>query len=279
MKLMQKIAREERESMKDERAILCEYVNSPFGILPLQAPILSTEKSCDWCGGTEHFTPCVDPSKSKARSWLCGDRLCKVYNAIKSDETTKVIAKPSRAILWPLFCEINGIGDKYHDVVFENVDQSEGKISYMLKFSVTPKGILLMRGDTGTGKTYSAMAICELYTRNGYSCIFTTAKNMSTKWHETFKDDKFNDYIYKITNTELLVIDDFGTSKPPDGFLGFFMELINSRCQWKKRGTVITSNLNIKTFNEYCGDALADRIMTGQQFEFIGNSRREKTIL
>jgi DNA replication protein DnaC len=72
------------------------------------------------------------------------------------------------------------------------------------------------------------------------------------------------------------VIDDFGTAEMSPGFMSFFMDLINTRMQWSNRGTIITTNLNDTKFSEYCGEALADRINTGQLFEFKGKSKRVK---
>ena len=75
------------------------------------------------------------------------------------------------------------------------------------------------------------------------------------------------------------MIDDFATGEPNSKFLEFFMEVINTRIQWSNRGTVITTNLKTKEFNTYCGEALVDRITTGQKFIFVGESRRKPIIL
>ena len=69
------------------------------------------------------------------------------------------------------------------------------------------------------------------------------------------------------------------TAELKEGFLSFFMELINSRIQWTNRGTVITTNLQNDQINALLGDALSDRILTGQIFEFEGPSRRMPVIL
>jgi DNA replication protein DnaC len=173
----------------------------------------------------------------------------------------------------------NNMGDSCHDVRFEKVNQSQGKVDYMRKFAETPRSIILMQGSKGLGKTYSAMAICELYTRTRNSAMFMTQKQMLDRWMETFKADKYDGFIDKVKTIEILVIDDFGTGELSKGFLSFFMDIINTRMQWTNRGTVITTNLDNSKIGGFCGDALTDRLNTGQKFEFSGESRRNITIL
>ena len=276
MKTLKNICKKEAEKLK-EKPRLCEYVSTPNGIVQLTPPDYSNQKSCDWCGGSENYTPPVEPSKSQARTWLCANPRCEVLNPLNQLKPTLSSSFQRRAILWPLFCEINGIGDLNHDVKFENLDQDHKKVAYMLKFAASPKSIIFMSGDKGTGKTYASMAICEYFTRTSTSCIFTTQKKMTEDWLENFQ--RFANYVERVKNISLLVIDDFGTGQLPPGFLAFFMDLINTRMQWSDRGTIISTNLNNKDFVNYCGGPLSDRIMTGMCFIYDGNSRRKRNIL
>ncbi len=265
-----------RDNMNSQ-PVLCHHVMKPEGVIALPMPLISTDLSCEYCNGREHYLPCNSPSLEKV--WLCTNIECRVYkDKIKAGATT-IQATPKRAILWPEFCEINGIGDEHHGIRFELVNQNAGKMQYMLKFLEKPRGIILMQGSRGTGKTFASMGMCELFTRRNTSAIFMTQKQMATRWLQTFKAEKYDGFIDRITTCNLLVIDDLGTSDIPAGFLSFFMDLINSRMQWTDRGTVITTNLDDKTFENYCGEALSDRIATGQVFEFKGESRRKKTKL
>ncbi len=279
MKLLSDIAKNSLPSKSQGKIVHMTAVLG--GWRTLDNPILSTEMECLICSCKEHYTPLIKPGVDDKRVWICANGNC-ASNKLKKDEVggyTPVTQR--RAILWQAFCEITGIGDAYHDVKFEDVQQSEGKISYMLKFAASPRGIALMRGNPGTGKTYSAMAICELFTRRDTSAIFTTQKQMSNDWQDMFKNQKdtFSNYVQKLSTKTLLVIDDFGTGDVTPGFMSFFMDLINTRMQWKSRGTVITTNLDDEQFSKICGQALADRIATGQILEFKGPSRRDKTIL
>jgi DNA replication protein DnaC len=252
---------------------LVHFFMTSKGYQPIDPPRLADEISCPFCGETTFFTFLVEKDKL---AWGCG-RVCMPSRLPNEGGGVPTHPEMIRALPWSKFCEINGIGDEHYDVKFESINQNEAKLSYMLKFAQKPRGIILMRGDTGAGKTYASMGMCEYYTRYDTSCMFTTAKQMMNDWLFTFKE--FTNYVEKTSNVCLLVIDDFGTSDPPPGFLTFFMELINTRMQWTNRGTVISTNLEIKKLNEICGNALIDRIMTGQQFEFKEKTRRKKTIL
>ncbi len=255
------------------------YIAGVNGWKKLEVPTLSTNLVCFYCGNKEHYAPLVTTDKDSERVWICAKLNCETTNLKNLRKAMVVPTSSKRALLWPLFCEFNGIGNIHHDVRFEQVQQSEGKISYMLKFATSPRGIIFMQGNPGTGKTFAAMAICELFTRYNSSAIFTTQKQMSCKWLETFNTEKYNNYIEKITNISLLVVDDFGTADMTANFKSFFMDLINTRMQWSDRGTVITTNLELKEFMNVCGEALSDRIRTGQIFEFKEKTRRKQTIL
>lgn len=274
MKLASQLA---KKSLQQADPRVVEYINDLDGWKKLDAPTLSSDLVCPICGGSEHGSLYIELIPGSARVWICHNMVCSSHNRFSMSKATTIPPTSKRAIEWTIWCQFNGIGNRYHDVSFDKIKQSTGKVSYMLKFASKPEGIILMRGDPGTGKTYCSMAICELFTRKDTSCLFTTQSQMTENWLETFKTT--NNYIEKVKTKSLLVIDDFGTGEMNPKFLEFFMTVINTRLQWDNRGTIITTNLCVDKFNKFCGEALTDRIMTGQIFEFKGDSRRTKTIL
>ncbi len=279
MKLMSDIAKKIKDSYTDEKPVLCEYVTTTSGMIKLSTPVLSSEHVCSWCSGKEHYSPLFDPKTSSARTWLCANPDCEVYKIKTKVKVCLPISQQLNALGWALFCEMNGLGDLDHNVRFEDLQQDAKKVAYMLKFAAAPRGILYMQGNPGTGKTFAAMAICELFIRKSKSCIFTTQKQMSNNWLATFKADKYDDYIDRISRVNLLVIDDFGVCEPPAGFLSMFMDVINLRLKWSDRGTIVTTNLSAEKFNLFCGEALVDRFKTGMLFKYDGKSKRKQNIL
>ncbi len=269
MKNVVKILESQFKDSKQTNNVICEYINSPFGIVKAPKPFNSSEYECEWCGGKDYQAIFVDPSKSNSKTWLCLNGNCLIYNGRSMPKEYQHSLKRQRCLEWAKFCEINDIGDLHEDVTFENIKQNPEKISILKAFAENPKGIIFMRGGTGRGKTYSAMGVCELFTRSDSSATFTTQHHLSRRWEE--KDKLF---ISQLFSCSLLVIDDFGTGHIPNGFMKFFMDLINSRIQWKRKGTIITTNLNGDDLTLICGDALVDRLMSGDIFEFNGTHSR-----
>lgn len=245
------------------------------GVKEFDEPLMSDAVSCPACGETRHIVPFMNPAGGK-RIRICIEPHCMTCDRSNWLPRTIPVGGSVRAIPWGLWCEINDVGDVYADLKFEMIEQSPGKIEYLHKFGKKPHGIIFMEGAPGLGKTYAALATCELFTRNSPFAIFLTQSTLAQKWMDRDKGDVAYQFISSLTKVPLLVIDDFGTSEIPAGFMTFFMNLINSRMQWTDKGTIISTNLLIEKFTAFCGEALSDRIMTGQHFHFSGESRRNK---
>lgn len=241
------------------------------GYLPIDPPVKACDFECPFCGSREFFR-LIEQGKG---AWLCGLN-CRLSKLPDTRGATITPATPKRALLWPLFCEINGIGDEHYGVTFDGIDQIPKKLEFLSSFAINPRGVVIMEGDPGTGKSYAAMGLCEFYTRNNTSVMFLTQKTMTEKWLDSFREEKGHVFQRKLEDVALLVIDDFATGAPSAAFLAFFMEIINSRIQWTNKGTVITTNLSFADLSNFCGHALSDRLRVGQRLLFQGASRRKK---
>jgi len=280
MKLMSSICDKELVQINiPDKEYRCDYIFGPWGYSKLNETIISTKHKCEYCEKSEHFCPVIDPAVSDARAWLCANQLCVVNSAKKGVKATTIQTPTRRALEWHVFCELNTIGDIHYNVRFESIQQSEGKIEYLKKYVVKPNEILLMQGEPGTGKTYASMAVCEKFTRTNTSCLFITQKQLFNSWQETFKAGNSSNIVNQVLTVKLLVIDDFGIKDNSASFMDFFMEIINTRMQWTDRGTIITTNLTDEVLAQFCGRALTDRILTGQQFKFPPGSRRKNPVL
>lgn len=251
---------------------LVTLVATSAGYKRLPAPSLSDSLSCEFCGTTKNFTWLTE---SKEWAWFCG-LICLDSKLPLDASGCQGTTQAPRAILWPKLCELNGIGNANHDVSFEKVEQTPGKINFLIEFCQKPKGIILMHGPSGTGKTYATLGTMELFSRKSSSVLFFTHNSLMNKWLDVRKQESYSDLLDRIERVALLVIDDFGTCEPSAGFLAYLMNLINARLQYTDRGTIITTNLSPEILSDFCGEALTDRIRTGQEFIFTGESRRKK---
>lgn len=247
---------------------------SQKGYIPIEPPVRAKDFACPFCDGEDFHLYSIDEGK---KAWMCG-RVCAGSKLPSHYSPYPPTGVGKRALEWALFCELNGLGDLKHDITFEKIHQPPARVDYLMKFATHPVGVILMQGTKGSGKTYASLGVCEYFTRKNSAAIFSTQSEMQQNWLVAKKDSS-NNFIQSLLSCNLLVIDDFGTGDIPPGFMTFFMELIEKRLQWSNRGTIITTNLDDAKFTEYCGDALSDRIGTGQKFIFKEKSRRKQLVL
>ena len=253
---------------------MVRYIAALGGWRRLPKDTLSSELSCPICEGIACFTPIAYPERSNEKVWICAKLNCEAITQVLGSKATDTPTNARRAKEWAVWCQENDIPDLDRECTFQGISQSPADMLKIRNFMSGKKPFLILAGEPGTGKTYTSLGICEKFTQLSASCYFTTQKKMAADWGETFKANGSVNYIPKITNVSLLVIDDFGTGSATPTFLSFFMDLINSRMRWKNRKTIITSNLQPEALSDLCGDALLDRLRTGEMLLFDGPSRR-----
>lgn len=264
---------------QDQKPELIHAIQFFSKIKILDQPLLSTEISCPMCQGKKGIHCALDPKASAQKLWFCSSPECLRNYKLPRDSSSNQPMIPKRALDWKLFCESSELGDKSFGISFEKIDQSSGKINFLSDLAKNPSGLLIMQGPPGTGKTYSALGFCELFTRKSTSCIFQKQKKMDFEWVQSFNNHNAYDTRNRLTKTTILVIDDFGLTKPSAGFLDYFLEILDARLEWNDRVTIITTNLEEELLAEFAGQSLADRLRTGQLFKFSGESRRERMVL
>ena len=260
----------------EKKPRLIHFITGWNGLELLENATLSTEISCPLCSGIDHYVIAMNLNIDPRLVWICANDVC-VRSRKKLPKAATITQPPvKRSILWPSWCEINHVGDVYHDLTFDQIKQPTKKIEEIYKFATKPFGVLLMQGSPGSGKTFACLGMCELFTRTNPSCVFFTQKKMFQDWLQSFQNELFKKTISSLYNCNLLIIDDFGTGEPSPGFMSFFMDLIDNRMQWKNKGTVITTNLDMKKFSVFCGEALSDRVNTGVFLKMDEKSRRKR---
>jgi len=123
-----------------------------------------------------------------------------------------------------------------------------------------PNKSLLLTGNVGTGKTFTAIAILKHF-----------KQDLNTHFY------KFNDFLREFRSCETcmeesnimkefvskkhLVIDDFGTEKLTDYAYSIIIEFIDKRLLYNKSHLIITTNLSLKDIVNVYDARLASRMI------------------
>ncbi len=142
---------------------------------------------------------------------------------------------------------------------------------------------IVILGSVGTGKTHLAFAVknalskvdefrgMKFYTDD--RCAYTTAKTLIDDIHEAWKDRDCENPVYKLTKTDLLILDEMGLSQNERTEL---YDLINARYERCKPMICISNNTPAELQN-VLGQRIYDRISGGAEFfEISGTSYRQR---
>lgn len=162
---------------------------------------------------------------------------------------------------------------------FKDMVQSEEDKKDLWNYAKNPKGFLLLVGKNGRGKSYAAEAIYNMNTPyklpqyDSDKAILISEMELYQEWLQSIQDQRSvrKDY----NNTLLLVIDDFGSSKPSEAFHRFIYGIIDYR--WANRnklGTIFTTNRNTEEINEMWGTSILSRLKSGIVKRLEGEDRR-----
>ena len=137
---------------------------------------------------------------------------------------------------------------------------------------------LLATGKTGTGKTFAACALGHHACRQGHSTLYRRLSLLLDELMRARADGTYPRLLRALTKTQLLIIDDWGLTPLTDAGRRDLLELFDAR--YKRVSTVITSQLEVKHWHEYIGeatiaDAILDRLVHNAfRLELKGPSRR-----
>lgn len=248
------------------------------GTVPLERSMRSDEIVCKFCGSNKGYTCKDNPEKNNKNCWICANFECEV--TVGSDWwkekylnlNTRVRVK--NGIKWDAFCELNGIGDVYNDLNFDDIKLGEKNKEILRKMTTSCNGIILFYGVVGKGKTFTALCMLKLFTLENASAIFIKQKRLADEWLEFTRNGNFSAFRKKIESVSFLAIDDLGTKDLTQSFLEFLLDIIDFRMQWKNKLTLITTNILPDKFVEFFGERLSDRIRTAFSIKFSGESRR-----
>ena len=139
---------------------------------------------------------------------------------------------------------------------------------YAQLFSAGAENMLFV-GGTGLGKTFLAACVARVVADRGYSVAYETAAHLFGKLEQA----KFNPTeenrreAAKLTECDLLIIDDLGTEMPGQFVTAALYSLLNDRLLAGKP-MLITTNLNVEEMGRRYSPQIASRIYGG----FIGKT-------
>lgn len=163
-----------------------------------------------------------------------------------------------------------------------DIDQPKEIREQLLKYAMKPKGMLLMAGNNGTGKTHAAMQIYhantpfELPMFDATFARFYKQVELFMIWQKMQYDYGNTDSLVdELSKTRLLVLDDIGTRAPTEPFGDFLYLIVDRRYEAREhKGTVITSNLNSEQMRTKFGDPFYSRVASGLVLKIVGQDRR-----
>lgn len=129
-----------------------------------------------------------------------------------------------------------------------------------MEFPAIERGLLLM-GGVGIGKTHLAVSILKGLTERGFSCLFyefgALLKQIQGSYNPVSQTSELK-VLSPVLESEILVLDEIGTSKPTDWVRDTMAHIINTRYN-DKRLTVFTTNY-LDTPHSKIEETLGDRI-------------------
>lgn len=133
-------------------------------------------------------------------------------------------------------------------------------MKFTQEFPAVDQGLLLT-GPVGVGKTHLAVSILKgLTERGGFSCLFyefgSLLKEIQDSYNPTTQTTELA-LLAPVLNTDVLVLDELGASKPTDWVRDTMAHIINTRYNDQKHTIFTTNYLDERQANE---ETLEDRI-------------------
>ena len=141
----------------------------------------------------------------------------------------------------------------------------------------TPKsGNLLFNGGTGLGKTFLSASIAREVAAKGYSVAYESASHLFQKMeaHRFRPDEQSAQDMRKLTECDLLIIDDLGTELPGNFVTAALYTIVNDRLLAGKP-MVVSTNLTIDELGQRYSPQIKSRFQGSfQLLPFVGQDIR-----
>ena len=146
------------------------------------------------------------------------------------------------------------------------------------EFSRLPRGLVLVTGPTGVGKSYLVCALGNAAARAGYTVLYIRAPRLFEALQQSRGDGSHLKALARLARVQLLIIDDFLLTSLADVERRDLLEVIEDRHQLG--ATIIASQCPIKDWHPNIGDptmadAICDRLLhNAYKIEMRGDSMR-----
>lgn len=138
--------------------------------------------------------------------------------------------------------------DGFHFGNYKPQNQSQtialkSAMSFAMEYPAVDRGLLLM-GSVGVGKTHLAVSILKGLNERGFACLFYEFGSLLKEIQDSYNPNTHASelsVLAPVLNTDILVLDELGASKPTDWVRDTMAHVINTRYN-ERKFTVFTTN-------------------------------------
>jgi len=172
---------------------------------------------------------------------------------LKTEENGRKERRTQRYIKKANFEKIMTLDD--YDYGFHNyANMQKIKELSTLDF-INQKENIIFIGKPGSGKTHVATGIGLKACEAGQKVLFENALDLINRLLKIAREGNLQDALLKLSKIDLIIIDELGYLKMDKEKESIFFQLIRSR--YEKNSTVITSNFNLRQWDEIFSNQLA----------------------
>jgi DNA replication protein DnaC len=139
---------------------------------------------------------------------------------------------------------------------------------------------VLITGPTGVGKSYLASALGQAACRKGLRVAYRRMPRLFDELALGRADGSYARVLARLAKADLLILDDLGLGSPKEAQRQDLLEVLEDR--YGRTSTIVTSQLEIKKWHEWIGDAttadaILDRLVhNAYKLELAGPSGRKE---